>query len=69
MILNPAIYLEERKGLNEKYKITKVLGGGGCSNTFIAQLIEDPTKVHSVDFIYIYIYIYISDREINFHQT
>ena len=42
------IDLEERKGLNEKFKITKVLGGGGCSNTFVAELISDPTQVYKI---------------------
>ena len=34
--------------ISGRYKISKVLGGGGCSNTFVGQLISDPTKVYLI---------------------
>ena len=41
------------QGINGKYKLIKVLGGGGCSNTFIGQLISDPSKVDHKNNLYI----------------
>ena len=37
---------EESKSLASKYRIKKVLGGGGNSSTFIAEVIADPGKVN-----------------------